>query len=152
MGVPSIHVQDPFPNRFDRSSLVRALPRAIPNARDDAVPGIPSMEAPQAIFGDHRHRFPQLPSLSNEMPVGSIAGQPFKGGIQSLKERYGRGFDVMDVDSEQRPSSFAFENSRQQKPNEVPFPAVTASLSTTQPESKSGEFDPKSASSTSTNE
>src|SRR5947207_9218353 len=99
MGIPAIRVQDPFAMSpyTDSRSYPRAI--AIPNARDDAPPGIPSMEPPREIFCDYRH---QIPSYRHE-------GAPANGGISglsSLKEQFHRfdaarfGNDDMDIDTD----------------------------------------------------
>lgn len=96
MAVPSMRMQ-----RRSEDQSMRALPRAIPNARFDSAPGIPSMEAPPSIFGDYRHRLPKLPPLKDEEDERmDEPGSPIKGGISSLKDRIG-GFEAMDVDMDQ---------------------------------------------------
>ncbi|EPS35706.1 hypothetical protein H072_10837 [Dactylellina haptotyla CBS 200.50] len=93
MGVPDIRVQDHY--QFGGEARSRTMPRAIPNAHDAGPPGIPSMEAPESIFGDIRHRLPSLPSV--DFPTGTPV-DPRKSGISSLRDRM-HAFDAMQVDN-----------------------------------------------------
>lgn len=113
MGVPDIRVQDHYPSAFghDRS---RTLPRAIPNSQDAPPPGIPSMEAPAAIFGDYRQNLPTLSSV--DFSVGTPRDER-KGGISSLRERMHH-FEAMQLDTPSENSRASFGNPPYQSTSE----------------------------------